>query len=296
MNEPGDDHFSRAHSELGEPEAVFQISRRRFNTKLWAGVGLIAASLIGIVVLLFLGMVFDIALLAKIILTPLVFGIFILLHMYRQRGLMVLVYPTGLLRLRRGEVDSFPWEEIAAIRMKIQRMDDAGLVEIEYDDEGNPTACCLPVETPSVVIWKSWVLLERSDGAEDQFGPALADYDRLAELIQRRTFPRAWAEARDRLFSGENVFFGDLELSPDGLHHLKKTIAWRDVKGFVIAQGRLSIKKTSGWLPWLMLDVSKVPNPHVLFALIREAKRTFKTEARTPDEKDADESSLTNNP
>jgi len=34
-----------------------------------------------------------------------------------------------------------------------------------------------------------------------------------------------------------------------------------------IAQGKLSVKRTSKWLPWALVDVGSVPNPHVLFAL-----------------------------
>ncbi len=46
MSEPGDDHLSRAADELGEPEALFQISRARFYTKLWIGLGLIGGSVL----------------------------------------------------------------------------------------------------------------------------------------------------------------------------------------------------------------------------------------------------------
>jgi len=49
---------------------------------------------------------------------------------------------------------------------------------------------------PSIQIWKSSLVVERHDGNETYFGPALADYDRLAELIQRRTFPgHGWRPA-----------------------------------------------------------------------------------------------------
>jgi hypothetical protein len=270
MNELGDDHLSRAQTELGEPEAIFRISRGRYIAKLWVGIGLIVGSSAAITALIVFGL-FDFAgIFAKFILAPPFIGIAILYTMYRQRGLTVLIYPTGLLRLQRGQVDSFPWEEITEIRIKVQRLE---LPKIVHDGEGNPSACWLPVEVPSIQIWKSSLVIERHDGNEAYFGPALADYGRLAELVQRRTFPRAWEDARDRWLAGEVIAFGDLEVAPSGLRHNGKRLRWRDFKELAISQGRLSVKKLGGWLPWAVLDVSKIGNPHILFTLVGEARR-----------------------
>ena len=126
---------------------------------------------------------------------------------------------------------------------------------------------------PTVQFWKAWLTVERTDGTEAHFGPALADYDRLAEEVQRRTFPRAWAIARDRLLDGLTVAFGDLDATPAGLRHVGKLLPWRELKEIAVAQGRLTIKRSKGWLPWAILDNSKVPNPHVLLALVAEARK-----------------------
>ena len=45
---------------------------------------------------------------------------------------------------------------------------------------------------------------------------------------------------------------------------------WRDVKELSVAQGKLSVKQGGKWLPWVLLDVSAVLNPHLLFALVGE--------------------------
>ena len=278
MSEPGDDHLSRAQNELGEPEALFQISRSRFYTKLWAGVGLIVGSLAVVLIMFAAGFGFDFIILAKILLTPMAIGVTILVTMYRQRGLMVLVYPTGLLRLKRGAVDSFPWDEIAEIRLKIQRLDAP---KITYDGEGDPTGCVLPCEVPNFQMWKAGLTVERADGIEAHISPALADYDRLSELVQRRTFPRAWAQARDLMLAREAVEFGDLVVTPGGLRHAGKRLSWSEFADMTISQGRLSIKKTGRWLPWAVVDAGKIPNPHVLFALVGEARRFFKAAAKS---------------
>jgi hypothetical protein len=279
--EAGSDHLSMAESALGEPDETFRISRARVRAKLWTGIGLIFGSIAVIALAVLLGLGFDAALLAKIILMPMIVGATLLVTMYRQRGLMVLAYPAGLLRLQRGAVVSFPWDEITEVRLKIQRLDSA---ELTWTEDGEPKNCWLPTEAPSLMVWQASMVLERADGTEAHVSPAIADYDRLVKLVQRRTFPRLWIEARDRLLNGESIAFGDLVVTGAGLKHTSKKLAWKDFKELVIAQGRLTVKKSGGWMPWAVLDVSKVPNPHVLFALVAVAKESARIPAIPQDD------------
>jgi hypothetical protein len=271
MSLPGDDHLSLATAELGTPDALFQISRGRYLAKLWTGIGLILVGLAAIGLIWIIGAA-GFAVLAKFLLAPPVFGALVLWHMYRNRELYVLVYPTGLLRLCRGEVESYPWAEIRHIQLKVQRVESP---EFQFDLAGNIKACWLPVEVPSVQIWNAGLTVVRADGAEAHFGAALADYERLAEEIQKRTFSAGWAEALSQFRDGEPVVFGDIEVLPTGIRFAKKSLAWERVKEVSIAQGMLSIKRSGRWLPWIVRTIHDVPNPHVLFALIAEARKPF---------------------
>jgi hypothetical protein len=271
MSLPGDDHLSLATAELGTPDALFQISRGRYLAKLWTGIGLILVGLAAIGLIWIIGAA-GFAVLAKFLLAPPVFGALVLWHMYRNRELFVLVYPTGLLRLCRGEVESYPWAEIRHIQLKVQRVESP---EFQFDLAGNIKACWLPVEVPSVQIWNAGLTVVRADGAEAHFGAALADYERLAEEIQKRTFSAGWAEALSQFRDGEPVVFGDIEVLPTGIRFAKKSLAWERVKEVSIAQGMLSIKRSGRWLPWIVRTIHDVPNPHVLFALIAEARKPF---------------------
>ena len=184
MDLPDDDHLNRSVTELGEPDALFRISRGRFLAKLARR--------------------HPPARLRRRRQLPLVGprpgqrsatsscsccsssrspGSALLWHMYRQRGLFVLVYPTGLLRLRRGEVDSFPWREVDHVRLKVQRTAGA---TITRGDDGAPVACWLPAEVPTFQLWNAGLSVAREDGVEAHFGPALTDYDLLAEEVQKR--------------------------------------------------------------------------------------------------------------
>ena len=205
----------RAVTELGEPEALFRISRGRFLAKLTLGVLLLVYG----VVANYLWWVHGPGHLRPLRILFLLSSCrspasSLLLHMYRNRGLFVLVYPTGLLRLRRGEVDSFPWHEVDHVRLKVQRADGA---EFTRDPDGTPLACWLPADVPTFKLWNAGLTVAREDGVEAHFGPALTDYDLLAEEVQKRTFAALWPlrprpVPRRRPASS----FGDLEVVPCG--------------------------------------------------------------------------------
>jgi hypothetical protein len=281
----GDDHLTRARAELGEPDELFQISRARFLAKLAVGVLLLLYGVVANYVWWVHGPGgFGHVEFALLVFVPLC-GAGLLWHMYRNRGLVVLIYPTGLLRLRRGEVDSFPWAEVDHVSVKVQKAAAAVFVR---DGGENLTNCWLPVDIPTVKIWEAGLTIVREDGAEARFGPALTDYDRLAEEVQRRTFAALWPVVWGRFRVGEAMTFDDLEVSPEGLRHEKKFLPWRELKEVAVVQGRLSVKQTGKWLPWVMKDVAGLPNPHVLFALIEEARRHARPPVRQPQPRAAD--------
>jgi hypothetical protein len=265
------DHLALSVNELGDPEALFRISRARWLTKLSLGLLLLV---VGVVANYFWwfhgpgqpGGHVELVLLLGLPLT----GAALLWHMYRQRGLFVLIYPTGLLRLRRGEVDSFPWAEIDDVRLKVQRVTEA---EFTRGSDGTLLECRLPVEVPALQLWNSGMWLTREDGVEAHFGPALTHYDCFAEEVQKRTFQVLWPLVWDRFVSGGTIPFGDLEVSRAGIRFNGKLIRWNDVKELTVAQGKLHLKRTGKWLPWALVDISSIPNPHVLFAVALEASR-----------------------
>ena len=125
MDLSDDDHLHRAVIELGEPEALFRISHGRFLAKLTLGVLLVVYGLVANYLWWVHGPATFGHLEVLFLILPPLSGVSLLLHMYRHRGLFVLIYPSGLLRLRRGEVDSFPWHEVESVRLRVQRTDAA---------------------------------------------------------------------------------------------------------------------------------------------------------------------------
>ncbi len=268
MDLSGDDHLERAVTELGEPEALFRISSGRFLAKLALGVFLLVLGGVAN----YLWWVAGPARLEHWLLFVLfglpLSGLSLLLHMYRNRGLLVLVYPCGLLRLRRGEVDSFPWGEVERVQLRVQRAE----AEFARDAAGATVACWLRGDVPTFKLGDAGVTLTRGDGVEAHFGPALSDYEVLAAEVQKRTFAALWPGVRARFRDGDRIAFGELEADTAGIRHNGKLLPWRELKELAVAQGRLSVKRTGKWLPWALVDVGGVPNPHLLFALADDAR------------------------
>jgi hypothetical protein len=266
------DHLHRSVTELGDPDALYKISQARFLTKLTLGVVFLVAGLIANYIWWIEGLGqgqldhFAMVLLLSLPVT----GVCLLWHMYRQRGLAILIYPTGLLRLRRGEIDSFPWNQIEQVRVKVQRADGAEMVR---DTEGALVACWLPPDVPTFRLWKGGLHVTREDGVQAQLSPALTDYSQLASEVQRRTFEVHWAQTWEKFLSGKPVAFGDLELSLRGVRFVGKNIRWSEVKEIGVLQGIFRIKQKGKWQPTIFVDVFAIPNPHLLFALASEAQR-----------------------
>lgn len=265
-----DDDLSRARTELGEPESLFQVSPGWFRAKLVVAVGLLLYGVVANYLWWFHGPRNGGHFVIHFLIWPPGVGAALLWHMYRNRGLFVLLYPTGLLRLRRGEVDSFPWPEIEQVRLRLKKSENR---ELTRGPDGQLLAAWLAVDVPAVQIWTAGFTVVRADGREAHFGPALADYPVLAEEVQRRTFTALWPGVWAGYLAGEGIAFGVLEVTLTGIRHAKKSLPWREFKELSIAQGRLTIKQDGRWLPWALVDVGGIPNPHILFALVGEARR-----------------------
>ncbi len=260
--------LERCQAELGDPDALFRIDPGRFWTKLSLGAGLLALGVVGNYLWWVHGPAKFDAFLAKAMIAPPVIGIGLLGHLYRTRGLCVLVYPTGLLRLQRGEVESYPWPEVTEVRLKA----DKATVEVERDEAGEVTDGWLAVDPPAFQLWNAALTVRRADEATAKLTPVVTGYADLAERVQRATFRLLWPAAAARFRAGEAVTFGPFEVSRAGLRFGGKPLPWADLGDVAVASKNLSVKRKGKWLPWAAKELEEVPNPHVLLALIEEAR------------------------
>ncbi|CAN5124156.1 hypothetical protein BH11PLA2_BH11PLA2_14110 [soil metagenome] len=271
-----DTNVARAATLLGEPEAVFRASSGRVRAKFALALGLIVYGILANIGWFGFGPGkfghFEVHLL---FLPPIIGGA-LLWHLWRHRGLRVLIYPTGLLRLQHKNVDSFPWEDINAIRMKLQPHGEPFILR---EDDGTIRTAWLATSAPTFQVWNVWLDIARTDGTSGRFTGVLADFPDLAAEVQRRTFPTLWALTQAALDQGIAVEFADgLTATDEGLRHNKLFIRWDEMKYLKLSGKMLNAKKAGSWLAGISRDATTVLNLHVLFALAAEKGVTEKLE------------------
>ena len=261
-----DNSLDRIQTELGDPDAAYS---GRLAAKLALGLGLLAASVAGHVAWWVFGPARFTGVVAKLLFLPPILAVALLWHLFRSRGLHVLLYPTGLLRFQRGEVESYPWAEVTAVHLKA----DQGSVELAHGPDGRVCSAWLEVDPPHLQLWTAWLSLTRADDETAKLTPAVADYSDLVERVQRATFtvlwPGVWAQFQD----GRAVLFGPFEVGPSGLRSDENLLLWPDLAEIAVTARHVTVKKKGKWLAWASHELEQVPNPHLFLALVHEARR-----------------------
>ncbi|HEY2785257.1 MAG TPA: DUF6585 family protein [Fimbriiglobus sp.] len=265
IDAPADDGVALARDRLGEPAASYGVSPVLFWGKLALGLALILGGLTGTILWFTLGPGTVGHWEFHLMFWPPFLGVMLLVHLIRHRGVKVLLFPTGVLHLRPGHVDSFPWEEITRVTIRA----GAGTAVVDKDANGTIRSAWITVPTTVVQVWNSWTQLTRADNVQAKLTTVLAGYPDLAKEIQRETFAHLWPPVRDAFAAGESVPFGPFSLSAEGLASTvgKKKLAWQDVKKITPSQKMLSIEKKGKWIPWMAVTLEQIPNPHLFFAL-----------------------------
>lgn len=262
-----DEEVDLAAKELGEPLAIYRGGGRYMKLKVILGVALLMYGLIANYFWWVHGPARFGHIEFHLLIAPPVIGGGLLAFLYRNRGLRVLIFPTGLLRLKPNEVESFPWETIVAVHLKTDTREPI----IEYTDTGEIAQCWLPVSVPLVQVWNSWFEIERSDLKKSRFTPAVADYPELARQVQCGTFAVLWPKLLTNWHNGESTTLGDLTVSREGIQFANKALAWSEIKEVSLAHKILSLKKVGSWRGWWAKEISQIPNPHLLMAVFELA-------------------------
>jgi hypothetical protein len=164
------------------------------------------------------------------------------------RGLRVFACRDGLARVRGTTADLLRWDEVNSVRRDLGQK------------EG------VTVRSPYRVT------LVRRDGKQFEFSEALSDIKRLRELAEECTLPFMLPAALEAYRAGETVGFGEVSVSPDGIHAGKDTLPWEDFDGAEAKQGQLLVRTAGRRRPFFKIDIAKVSNPHVFLALAEQAR------------------------
>jgi hypothetical protein len=261
----GDPRVEVVLRELGEPEAVYQIGLPRFLFQLAISLTLI---LIGVLInyLWWVHGPQRLDHLALLLLFPPFLGVVVIGRLLRQRGLMLLLYPTGLLHLRRAQAEVVLWQEVDQMFLHFNHLKER---IVEHDQEGKRTAYLLrPAASFTDDLLHSWLTLVCQDGRELQITPAVSRYHHLVLEVQRRIFPILWQKVWQQLQEQGFATFGPLLISDRGLHWSKAVLPWNQFDSLRIHNGKLLIRQKKLWKTWRSTAVSTVPNLPIFWALV----------------------------
>jgi hypothetical protein len=259
------DPVALAIASLGEPLATHRVGGARARGKMIVGFGLIVLGILAIVLWSTVGPG-NIGLVGKLLFMPLFFGVALIAQVLWNQGVTVYAYPVGVLRVGRGKVETYLWDEIVSIKVRYEAMAAKGIRNVA----GGWDAVWFEGKLPTVRLWTTWVELKRADGETLKLTAIIDDFASLATRCQRETFARMWPAALDALAAGQPVGPGLWVADATGLTLGKGRHAWADVKNVEIAARAVKIGQTSFWKYAKTVDLAVLDNPHVLFALLDE--------------------------
>ena len=164
------------------------------------------------------------------------------------RGLRVFACRAGLARVHGTTAELLRWDEVNSVRRDLSQK------------EG------VTVRSPYRVI------LVRRDGKAFEFSEALSGVKRLRELAEENTLPFMLPAAVEAYRAGETVGFGEVSVSPEGVHSGRYTLPWEDFAEAEAKQGQLLVRAAGRGRPFFKIDIAKVSNPHVFLALVEQAR------------------------
>ncbi|HKI32209.1 MAG TPA: DUF6585 family protein [Gemmataceae bacterium] len=240
---------------LGEPTAVFKAGKGHLIARVAAAVStlVLGLALIGIAIaVLFVGR--DWGHVPKVILVG-VGLIAISARNWRRlrqtRGLWVIVYPEALVRVQGETADVLSWKEIVTVCR-------ASFTSSERGKSTNP-ARRLTLQTGTCKTF--------------EFDESLAGLSQLRELVEEHTLEHLLHPALDRYEAGEEVTFGSVRASCEGMRFGGNILPWADYDGAEVSKGVLTVTARDASRPFCKVPVRDVPNSHVLIALAEYVSR-----------------------
>ena len=171
-----------------------------------------------------------------------IIGVACLIRFWRLTRRWVEAFPHGL-RVHRGRrVDAIEWREVHEIRT-------------------------WPARRPGPTF--SRLELRLDGGRRLRFTRSLAGLEHLVQHVKRGVYPHLQQTCRDRFNRGEELTFGQLHLTSEGVQVGRKSIQWGRVNAVEVQHGRLTITADEPSVHRLRVAASRVPNIDVCVQIIR---------------------------
>jgi hypothetical protein len=159
----------------------------------------------------------------------------------------VYVFTNGFAYFKGSKIERFRWEEVRHI-------------------EGRHTYINWS-STPTLYAY--WI--EHADGHRVLLNSHLRGIAALAGTITQQTNAARMLEAQRRYRAGEEIAFGLVKISQQGLRQGSRLLPWTQVKEITLEKGYVYIRsKEGGWSSWAPIPAASFPNVSIFMTLVRE--------------------------
>ncbi|HEY7308330.1 MAG TPA: DUF6585 family protein [Gemmataceae bacterium] len=174
------------------------------------------------------------------------FGINLLRKNWRKPRLQVFIFRQALACVEKGEVEIIRWEDVDRV--------------LRVDGSRNDPYCL-----PGDGVYQ--VVLHRRDGRQFVFNESLSGFRSFSQLVREHTLRYMLPPALRAYEARATIGFGEISVSPEGIHCGRDTLPWDLFEQAEVSKGRLLLYSRNGRKLFARVELAQVPNFHVLLAL-----------------------------
>jgi hypothetical protein len=140
----------------------------------------------------------------------------------------------------------------------VMRWEDVNSVERSVD-----------VKSQKLVISSAAQLIVKDRQRQELiFDETVSDLRQLRQMIEDHTLKFMLPPALEAFQGGASIGFGAISVGPEGIHCGRDQLPWDLLDRAEVAKGRLNLYSRNGKRLFGRVELTKVPNSHVLLALI----------------------------
>jgi len=181
----------------------------------------------------------------------LIWGARMLRNSWRKPRLDVFVFPEAMACVEKGKIEIIRWEDVN----RFWRVDGSNSDPHRFPGEG---------------IYQ--VILDRRDGRRFVFNESLSRFPAFSQLVREQTLRYMLPPALQAFDSEATIGFGDVSVNAEGIHCGQDMLQWDLFDRAEISKGRLVLYSRNPRKLFGRMDLSQVPNFHVLLALAEHAR------------------------
>lgn len=172
-----------------------------------------------------------------------------------NRGQRVYVFAEGLVQIKGSRSDVVRWDQVESVLQAIVKQ--------------TIRMYLIPVAR----IIRHTYTVRRTDGTRLIFRDSLRGVEALGDRISRETTRTLFPKALAAYHAGEQVTFGDLVISKQGLVKSGKLLPWVEYQGVEVAKGVVRIQQRGKRFNWASVPVRRLPNLLVFLNLMESIQR-----------------------